>query len=112
VGIKDADSTPATSDRIGGGLPIIQDWAKHTLTPQCGRLWQTLFHKSGCLACAWGTGGQKGGFVNEDGEILQRCARRRQKQHRLTYSTNLINNPHRLTLPSPLIHPSRRLQTN
>jgi molybdopterin-dependent oxidoreductase alpha subunit len=32
-------------------------------------------HKSACLSCAWGTGGQKGGFVNEDGEVLQRCAK-------------------------------------
>jgi len=27
------------------------------------------------LSCAWGTGGQKGGFVNESGEVLQRCAK-------------------------------------
>lgn len=69
--MKDADKTPA----IGGGLPIIQYWAKHTLAPEGAKLWQTLTHKSACLACAWGTGGQNGGFVNEDGEILQRCAK-------------------------------------
>jgi molybdopterin-dependent oxidoreductase alpha subunit len=73
--MKEANRTPATSPEIGGGLPIIQDWAKHTLTPEGGKLWQTLFHKSACLACAWGTGGQKGGFVNEDGENIQRCAK-------------------------------------
>jgi molybdopterin-dependent oxidoreductase alpha subunit len=39
------------------------------------KLWQTLTHKSACLSCAWGTGGQKGGFHNEDGEFLQRCAK-------------------------------------
>jgi molybdopterin-dependent oxidoreductase alpha subunit len=69
--MKDAEKTPA----IGGGLPVIQDWVKQTLTPEGLKLWQTLNHKSACLACAWGAGGQKGGFVNEDGETLQRCAK-------------------------------------
>ncbi len=36
-------------------------------------MWQTLLHKSACLSCSWGTGGQKGGFTNEEGEKLQRC---------------------------------------
>jgi molybdopterin-dependent oxidoreductase alpha subunit len=73
--MKEANRTPATSPKIGGGLPVIQYWAEHTLHPEGAKIWQTLFHKSACLACAWGTGGQKGGFVNEDGEILQRCAK-------------------------------------
>ncbi len=60
---------------VGGGLSVVQYWAKQTLTPQGAKLWQTLLHKSACLSCAWGTGGQKGGFVNEDGEALQRCAK-------------------------------------
>lgn len=59
----------------GGGLPVIQYWVEQTLTPQGLKLWQTLNHKSACLSCAWGTGGQKGGFVNEAGEYLQRCAK-------------------------------------
>ncbi|HEY9885507.1 MAG TPA: molybdopterin-dependent oxidoreductase, partial [Thermosynechococcaceae cyanobacterium] len=63
------DETPA----IGGGPSIIQYWAKHTLSPEGPKLWQTLLHNSACLSCAWGTGGQKGGFTNEDGEKLQRC---------------------------------------
>ncbi len=58
---------------IGGGLPIIEYWAKHTLAPEGPLLWQTLLHKSACLSCAWGTSGQKGGFTNEIGEKLQRC---------------------------------------
>lgn len=58
---------------IGGGLPIITYWAKKTLQPKGALLWKTLNHKSSCLSCAWGTGGQKGGFRNEDDEILQRC---------------------------------------
>ncbi len=66
-----AKKTPA----IGGGLPIIKYWAEQTVAPEGAKLWQTLLHKSACLACAWGTGGQKGGFVNEDGEMLQRCAK-------------------------------------
>jgi molybdopterin-dependent oxidoreductase alpha subunit len=73
--MKEANRTPGTPPKIGGGLPVIQDWAEHTLHPEGAKIWQTLFHKSACLACAWGTGGQKGGFVNEDGEILQRCAK-------------------------------------
>ncbi|BAU14938.1 oxidoreductase alpha subunit [Leptolyngbya sp. NIES-3755] len=59
----------------GGGMAVVQYWAKQTLSPDGVKIWQTLFHKSACLSCAWGTGGQKGGFVNEDGEVLQRCAK-------------------------------------
>ncbi len=60
---------------MGGGIPVIQYWAEQTLSPNGAKIWQTLLHKSACLSCAWGTGGQKGGFVNEDGEVLQRCAK-------------------------------------
>jgi molybdopterin-dependent oxidoreductase alpha subunit len=63
------DETPA----IGGGLPIIEYWAEHTLSPEGPKLWKTLLHHSACLSCSWGTGGQKGGFTNETGEKLQRC---------------------------------------
>ena len=59
----------------GGGLPIIEYWARKSLSPQGVKLWKTLNHKSACLSCAWGTGGQKGGFVDEAGEYLQRCAK-------------------------------------
>jgi molybdopterin-dependent oxidoreductase alpha subunit len=58
---------------MGGGLPVIEYWAKHTLSPEGAKLWSTLSHKSACLSCAWGTGGQKGGWTNEEGEKLQRC---------------------------------------
>jgi molybdopterin-dependent oxidoreductase alpha subunit len=61
--------------QVGGGMPVIQYWAEQTLSPEGLKIWQTLNHKSACLSCAWGAGGQKGGFVNEDGEILQRCAK-------------------------------------
>jgi len=60
---------------IGGGLPVLEQWMSHTATPAGPKIWQTLFHKSACLSCAWGTGGQKGGFRNEVGEALQRCAK-------------------------------------
>ena len=60
---------------IGGGLPVIQQWANYTLSAQGPKVWQTLLHKSACLSCAWGTGGQKGGFSNELEEPLQRCAK-------------------------------------
>ncbi len=59
--------------QMGGGLSVIQYWAEHTLSPEGPKLWQTLMHKSACLSCAWGTGGQKGGFTNEVGEKVQRC---------------------------------------
>ncbi len=64
-----------SSPNSGGGLPIIQYWVEQTLSPQGIDLWKTLNHKSACLSCAWGTGGQQGGFVNEAGEYLQRCAK-------------------------------------
>ncbi|MFN9631810.1 MAG: FdhF/YdeP family oxidoreductase [Cyanobacteriota bacterium] len=57
----------------GGGWPLIDGWARATLSPTGPRLWQTLTHKSACLSCAWGTGGQNGGFRDELGEPLQRC---------------------------------------
>ena len=63
------EETPA----IGGGLPVIEYWAEHTLSTEGPKLWKTLLHKSACLSCSWGTGGQKGGFTNEEGEKLQRC---------------------------------------
>ncbi|MBM0740947.1 FdhF/YdeP family oxidoreductase [Phormidium sp. CLA17] len=63
----------AETPAIGGGLSIIEYWAKHTLSPEGPKLWKTLLHKSACLSCSWGTGGQKGGFTNEEGEKLQRC---------------------------------------
>ena len=76
---QDVQPIPPFSDRneempeIGGGLPIIGYWAEHTLSPEGPKLWKTLLHKSACLSCSWGTGGQKGGFTNEEGEKLQRC---------------------------------------
>ncbi|MBO3461656.1 FdhF/YdeP family oxidoreductase [Aetokthonos hydrillicola Thurmond2011] len=66
------DKNDETPD-IGGGLPVIEYWAEHTLSPEGPKLWKTLLHKSACLSCSWGTGGQKGGFTNEVGEKLQRC---------------------------------------
>ncbi|MCP9887685.1 FdhF/YdeP family oxidoreductase [Cyanobium sp. ATX 6A2] len=65
---------PAPEDAGGGGgWPLIDGWARATLSPTGPRLWQTLTHKSACLSCAWGTGGQNGGFRDELGEPLQRC---------------------------------------
>ncbi len=58
---------------VGGGLPLIKYWAEHTLSPEGPKLWKTLLHKSACLSCAWGSGGQQGGFTDETGGKLQRC---------------------------------------
>ena len=65
-----AEPDPPSS---GGGWPLIDGWARASLGPDGPRLWQTLTHKSACLSCAWGTGGQNGGFRDELGEPLQRC---------------------------------------
>ncbi|MEN9565233.1 MAG: hypothetical protein RLZZ69_429 [Cyanobacteriota bacterium] len=65
------DETP----NVGGGMPVIRYWAEKTVSPDGVKIWQKLLHKSACLSCAWGTGGQKGSFVNEEGEVLQRCAK-------------------------------------
>lgn len=67
------DSKSHNAPDMGGGLSIIEYWAEHTLSPEAPQLWKALLHKSACLSCAWGTGGQKGGFTNEAGEKLQRC---------------------------------------
>jgi molybdopterin-dependent oxidoreductase alpha subunit len=63
------DDTP----EIGGGMHIIEYWVQKILSPQGPKLSQILRHKSACLSCSWGTGGQKGAFTNEVGEKLQRC---------------------------------------
>ena len=66
--------TATPEDRSsGGGWPLIDGWARATVSPDGLRLWQTLTHPSACLSCAWGTGGQNGGFRDELGEPLQRC---------------------------------------
>ncbi len=63
----------AAKTAAGGGLPVIQYWAQRPLSPQGPQIWKTLFHKSVCLSCAWGSGGQNGGFINQLEEPLQRC---------------------------------------
>ena len=67
------NETNVATPAIGGGLPVIQYWAEHTLSPEGPALWKVLNHHSACLSCSWGTGGQKGGFTNEVGEVVQRC---------------------------------------
>jgi molybdopterin-dependent oxidoreductase alpha subunit len=65
--------TNEATPNMGGGLSVIEYWAQHTLSPEGPKLWKSLLHKSACLSCSWGAGGQKGGFSNETGEPLQRC---------------------------------------
>ena len=65
---------PRSEDaHAGGGWRLLTGWAKASLGRRGSRLWRTLNHQSACLSCAWGTGGQKGGFRDELGEPLQRC---------------------------------------
>jgi molybdopterin-dependent oxidoreductase alpha subunit len=74
AGTLPALQPPAPEDASsGGGWPLIDGWARATLSPTGPKLWQTLTHRSACLSCAWGTGGQNGGFRDELGEPLQRC---------------------------------------
>ncbi|MEM8717344.1 MAG: FdhF/YdeP family oxidoreductase, partial [Cyanobacteria bacterium P01_G01_bin.4] len=70
--IEPSAQSPAGKE-MGGGWPLVQYWAEETLSAKGPKLWKTLLHKSACISCAWGTGGQKGGFTNEAGETLQRC---------------------------------------
>ncbi|MGL5061875.1 MAG: FdhF/YdeP family oxidoreductase [Microcoleus sp.] len=67
------NETNEATPNMGGGLSVIEYWAEHTLSPEGPKLWKSLLHKSACLSCSWGAGGQKGGFSNEAGEPLQRC---------------------------------------
>ncbi len=68
-----SDSHNDNQPEMGGGLPLLKYWSEKTLSSEGYQLWKTLLHKSACLSCSWGTGGQKGGFTNEEGEKLQRC---------------------------------------
>ena len=69
-----ASGKPETDGvKAGGGWSVIAGWAKASFSRRGMRLWRTLNHKSACLSCAWGTGGQNGGFRDELGEPLQRC---------------------------------------
>ena len=68
-----ADKLPGADVKPGGGWSVITGWARASLSSRGKRLWSTLNHKSACLSCAWGTGGQNGGFRDELGEPLQRC---------------------------------------
>jgi molybdopterin-dependent oxidoreductase alpha subunit len=64
---------PRFKFKRGGGWSVITGWGRATFSLRGKKLWQTLNHKSACLSCAWGTGGQNGGFRDELGEPLQRC---------------------------------------
>lgn len=69
----DPSKLPLNSSKRGGGWSVITGWGRATFSRKGKRLWQTLNHKSACLSCAWGTGGQNGGFRDELGEPFQRC---------------------------------------
>jgi molybdopterin-dependent oxidoreductase alpha subunit len=69
----DPRKLPLDGIKRGGGWSVITGWGRATFSRKGKRLWQTLNHKSACLSCAWGTGGQNGGFRDELGEPLQRC---------------------------------------
>lgn len=58
---------------IGGGFKAIRSVAKYTAKIGPVRLLQTVTSKNACKACAFGTGGQKGGLRNESGRGIEIC---------------------------------------
>lgn len=58
---------------VGGGFKAIRSVAKYTAQIGPVRLLQTVTSKNACKACAFGTGGQKGGLRNESGRGIEIC---------------------------------------
>ena len=63
----DPSTLPQDGMKRGGGWSVITGWGRATISRKDKRLWQTLNRKSACLSCAWGTGGQNGGFAMSSG---------------------------------------------
>jgi molybdopterin-dependent oxidoreductase alpha subunit len=58
---------------IGGGFKAVRSVLYYAAQIGPFKLWQTLRSKNACKACAFGTGGQKGGWHNELGRGLEVC---------------------------------------
>ncbi len=57
----------------GGGLKAIKSVLRYTAQIGPLRLWQAVSSRNACKACAFGTGGQRGGYHNETGRGLEIC---------------------------------------
>lgn len=58
---------------IGGGFKAIRSVLNYSKQIGPIKLWQTLRSKNTCKACAFGTGGQRGGIHNETGHGVEFC---------------------------------------
>lgn len=58
---------------IGGGFKAIRSVLRYSAQIGPFKLWQTLHSKNACKACAFGTGGQNGGFFNEARHGIEIC---------------------------------------
>lgn len=58
---------------VGGGWKAVRSVLRYTARIGPFRLWQTLRSRNACKACAFGTGGQNGGFWNEARHGIEIC---------------------------------------
>ena len=73
--VTELNTSSTQIPKMGGGMPLVRYWVDKMASPKGVQIWKKLMHKSACLSCAWGTGGQKGAFMNELEEPLQRCVK-------------------------------------
>ncbi len=58
---------------IGGGFKAIKSVLRYSAQIGPRKLWQAVNSRNACKACAFGTGGQRGGFHNESGRGIEIC---------------------------------------
>lgn len=58
---------------VGGGWKAIKSVLRYSAQIGPFKLWQALHSKNACKACAFGTGGQNGGFWNESRHGIEIC---------------------------------------
>ena len=58
---------------VGGGWKAIRSVLRYSGRIGPFKLWQTLHSRNACKACAFGTGGQNGGFWNEARQGIEIC---------------------------------------
>lgn len=77
---------------VGGGLKAIRSVFHYSKQIGPLKLWQALRSKNACKACAFGTGGQKGGIHNESGHGIEFC--NKNVQAHLSDTRPLISAPY------------------
>lgn len=58
---------------VGGGWKAVRSVLRYSSRIGPFKLWQTLKSRNACKACAFGTGGQNGGFWNESRHGIEIC---------------------------------------